>query len=121
MICGYCGNEAEFMSSKQFYGRDYGVNMYVCRPCDAYVGTHGKGKTPLGTLANARLRNIRRAAHSMFDPLWKGKYRKMSRSKAYRVMQELMDLPPKKAHIGMMDEEQCFELIRKLKEYRGLA
>jgi len=93
MICNYCGNEAEFMTSKEFYGQDYGVNMYVCRPCDAYVGTHGKGKTPLGTLANKRLRSMRKTAHSMFDPLWKGKYRKMGRSKAYQVMQKLKSNP----------------------------
>lgn len=121
MICGYCNNEAEFMSSKEFYGQDYGVNMYVCRPCDAYVGTHGKGKTPLGTLANKRLRSMRKTAHSIFDPLWKGKYRKMGRGNAYQVMQELMNLPPEKAHIGMFNEEQCQELIQKLKEYRGIA
>lgn len=119
MICSYCGKKAEFMSSEEFYGRDYGVNMYVCRPCDAYVGTHGKGKMALGTLANKRLRSLRKTAHSIFDPLWKGRNRKMNRNKAYQVMQKLMNLPPEKAHIGMMNENQCLELIQKLKEYRG--
>lgn len=120
MECNYCGKEAEFMSSKEFYGRDYGVNMYVCRPCDAYTSTHGKGKTPKGTLATPRLRKLRMTAHSIFDPLWRGKYRRMSRGKAYRWMQEAMDMTPEQAHIGMMNEEQCQELILKLKEFRGI-
>lgn len=118
--CPYCGAEADFVSSREFYGRDYKTNIYVCYPCDAYVGTHGKGGTPLGTLANKQLRLLRMTAHSIFDPLWKGKYRKMGRNGAYRLMQRLMDLPPEKAHIGMMNEEQCQELILKLKDYRGI-
>ena len=120
MECPYCSGPVKFLSSKEFYGKDYGTNVYVCFPCDAYVGTHGKGKTPLGTLANKRLRTLRMTAHSIFDPLWKGKHRKMGRGKAYGVMQALMNLPPEKAHIAMFDEEQCLMLISKLKEYRGL-
>lgn len=119
MNCPYCGNEAKFMSSKEFYGKDFGSNLYVCRPCDAYVGTHGKGKTPLGTMANQRLRELRKTAHSIFDPMWRGKY-KMSRSKAYAWMAEVMDLPGEKAHIGMFNDDQCKALIEKAKEKRGL-
>lgn len=120
MECPYCTGPVEFLSSKQFYGKDYGTNVYVCYPCDAYVGTHGKGKTPLGTLANKPLRQLRMTAHSIFDPIWKGKFRKMGRAGAYRLMQRLMNLPPEKAHIAMFDEDQCRLLISKIKEYRGL-
>lgn len=118
--CPYCEMEADFVSSKVFYGTDYGINIYVCYPCDAYVGTHGKGGRPKGTLANKRLRSLRMNAHQLFDPLWKGKYKKMGRTKAYGVMQKLMNLPPEKAHIAMFDEQQCIEFIGKIKEYRGL-
>lgn len=121
MECPYCYQEPEFVSSLQFYGKDYGTNIYVCYHCDAYVGTHGKGKTPLGTLANKRLRSLRMTAHSIFDPLWKGKYRKMGRGKAYKVMQDLMNLPPEKAHIAMFDEQQCIMFIQKMRAYRNLA
>jgi phage nucleotide-binding protein len=114
MICPYCGREPVFLTSKQFYGRDYGTNVYLCRPCNAYVGTHGRGKTPLGTLANKNLRDMRMRTHAAFDPLWKSK--KMSRSKAYKWMAEVMELPGDKAHIGMFDENQCLELLRHLRE-----
>ncbi|WEG13976.1 zinc-finger-containing protein [Pullulanibacillus sp. KACC 23026] len=101
------------MSSEEFYGKDYGANLYVCRPCNAYVGTHGKGKTPLGTMANYNLRQMRKRTHAAFDPIWK--YKRMSRSKAYQWMSEVMNLPPDKAHIGMFDEEQCFELLKHIR------
>jgi hypothetical protein len=114
VICPYCGNETKFMTSKEFYGIDYGTNIYVCYPCDAYVGTHGKSKNPLGTPANRELREMRKYAHSMFDPLWKR--RKMNRTNAYKWMQQVMDLPPEKAHIGMFNEEQCWKLIKCVKE-----
>ncbi|MDP4087365.1 MAG: zinc-finger-containing protein [Bacillota bacterium] len=116
MDCPYCGKTALFMSSKDFYGKDFGSNMYVCKSCDAYVGTHGNSKAPLGTMANAQLRSLRKAAHSLFDPLWKG--RKMSRDGAYRWLQDNMNLPADKAHIGMLNDDQCKELIQKLKTYR---
>jgi len=120
MECPYCFGELKFVTSKEFYGEDYGTNLYVCYECDARVGTHGRGKTPLGTPANKELRNLRMIAHSLFDPLWKGKHRKMGRIRAYRVMQELMDLPPNIAHIAMFNKEQCHKFIVKLKDYRGL-
>lgn len=67
MECPYCTGPVGFTTSKLFYGNDYGINIYVCYPCDAYVGTHGKGKTPKGTLANKQLRSLRMIAHSIFD------------------------------------------------------
>lgn len=114
VVCPYCGKEAQFKTSKEFYGRDYGTNIYVCFLCDAYVGTHGRSKTPLGTMANRELREMRKHAHSVFDPLWRG--RKMSRTKAYKWMQSVMGLSPDKAHIGMFNEDQCWKLIKHVRE-----
>lgn len=114
MDCPYCGHEAEFMTTKQFYGVDYGTNVYVCKDCDAYVSTHGKGKTPLGTMANKELRELRKICHGLFDPLWqRGQY---SRTGAYRFLQRTMDLPAEKAHIAMFNTEQCKKLIAILRE-----
>ncbi|TYS14325.1 hypothetical protein FZC78_19300 [Rossellomorea vietnamensis] len=113
VACPYCGNNAKFITSKEFYGKDYGTNLYSCRPCDAYVGTHGRSKTPLGTLANRSLREMRKRTHASFDPLWKS--RRMSRSEAYQWISEVMQLPPEKAHIGMFNEKQCFELLKHIR------
>lgn len=112
MICPYCNKKAEFLSSREFYGQDYGTNLYVCRPCNARVGTHGKGKTPLGTMANHRLRILRRICHRKFDPMWKYKRNRWARTNAYQWLQKVMNLSPQDAHIGMFDEEQCRKLIK---------
>lgn len=114
VLCPYCGNKAKFITSKELYGKDYGSNVYICRPCNAYVGTHGRGKTPLGTLANRNLREMRKRTHAAFDPLWKTN--RMSRSQAYKWMQDVMGLPAEKAHIGMFDEKQCLELLKHVRE-----
>lgn len=57
---------------------------------------------------------MRKRTHAAFDPLWKT--RKMSRSQAYKWMAEVMNIPPEKAHIGMFNEKQCFELLKHLRE-----
>lgn len=57
---------------------------------------------------------MRKTAHNTFDPLWRG--RKMSRTKAYKWMQKVMSLPPEKAHIGLFNEEQCWKLIKCVRE-----
>jgi len=105
------------MSSKEFYGRDYGTNLYVCLPCDARVGTHKNSRAPLGTLANAALRDLRMQCHKVFDQKWKSG--RMSRTKAYVWLQERMYLSPDKAHIGMFDKNQCNKLLKILKENKS--
>lgn len=110
MLCPYCNNQADFISSKEFYGTDYGTNLYVCRPCDARVGTHGRSEKPLGTMANTRLRELRMQCHKYFDRKWK--LGEMSRSKAYEWLQNAMNLTAKEAHIGMFNELQCEELLQ---------
>ena len=120
ILCPYCGNSAKFMTSKEFYGRDYGTNLYVCRPCDARIGTHERTANALGTLAKAELRELRRVAHSLFDPLWrgvkgKGDTSRVSRKEAYKWLYETMGVSKEDGHIAKFDEEQCRQLIAVLK------
>ena len=120
IVCPYCDQEAKFMSSKEFYGKDYKSNLYVCKPCDAYVGTHGESKKALGSLANKELRAKRMEVHRLFDPLWKGRWKKMSRSEAYTWLRDQMGLSYEEGHIGMFNIDQCNEIIGKLKKFRGI-
>jgi hypothetical protein len=110
MKCPYCGKTARFISSKNFYGKDFGMNIYSCIPCDAYVGTHGDTTKPLGTMANHTLRELRKICHSTFDPYWK--HEGMTRTEAYKWLQQRMDLPAEQAHIAMFDTTQCYKLIK---------
>lgn len=89
--------------------------VYLCRPCNAYVGVHIGTDRPKGSLANAELRGWRKAAHASFDPLWQdGPFKK--RNAAYRWLSEQMKLPIEQTHIGMFTVEQCkaaLEIINK--------
>lgn len=114
VFCPYCGKRAEFVDSAEVYhGRSYGM-IYLCRPCDAYVGCHGNGKgdSPKGRLANAELRRWKIAAHNAFDPLWKFGPFRGRRSSAYAWLAEQMGLPKEKTHIGMFDVAECQQVIQ---------
>ena len=102
VYCDYCGRETEYVDSKVIYGKSYG-KIYLCRNCMAYVGVHKGTDKPLGRLANAELRNWKKAAHAVFDPLWKyGRFR------------------VEKTHIGMFDVGQCRKAIEIIeKETKG--
>ena len=114
VFCPYCGKRAEFVDSAEVYhGRSYGM-IYLCRPCDAYVGCHGNGKgdSPKGRLANAELRRWKIAAHNAFDPLWKFGPFRGRRNAAYAWLAEQMGLPKEKTHIGMFDVAECQQVIQ---------
>lgn len=118
--CPYCCRPAELVDSAVIYGTSYGM-IWLCRPCDAYVGVHRGTETPLGTLANAQLRALRRRAHAFFDRMWKNGG--MTRGAAYRRLSEVMGMTKEEAHIGKFDAVQCRVLIDDmtavLGHYRG--
>jgi hypothetical protein len=112
-MCPYCHEPSELIDSKEIYGRSYGM-AYMCKRCDAYVGTHKGTEEALGRLANKDLRTWKKNAHAAFDPLWKEQG--VERSQAYVWMANKMGLPIEEAHIGMFDIDQCKKLIELIKE-----
>jgi|SRR5882672_9670920 len=112
-LCPYCGKEPEYVDSKTIYGQSYGM-IYLCRPCDAYVGTHKRWpKKALGRLANKELREYKKLAHTAFDPLWqKGIFE--SRNDAYGWLSDFLELPLEYTHIGMFGVYTCKKLIDKI-------
>jgi len=110
--CPYCTKQTELVGGKEIYPHRpdlYGKRFYLCRGCNAYCGCHPGTVKPLGSPAGPRLRQLRRDAHDTFDRLWKNGY--MSRNAAYRWLCDQMDLPQKKCHIGMFNEQQCHDVI----------
>jgi len=97
-------------SAEIYGGRSYGM-IWLCRPCDAYVGTHKNSKdhAPLGRLANKELREWKKKAHAVFDPLWKTG--NMGRKEAYRFLCEKMNMTESQAHIGKFDVVECKKLV----------
>jgi hypothetical protein len=110
--CTYCGREAEWVPNKDLYGRNYGKSymIWLCRPCDAYVGCHNNTRTPKGSFANRELRAARRAAHAAIDPLWQsGKY---NRKTVYIRLKEAFG---EWVHVGTSDVQRCKEIIETAK------
>jgi len=120
LICPYCGSLAKIAQRKVVSGRPLDtLPVYVCGnypACDAYVGCHLGTEKPLGSLANKRLRSFRMKAHRAFDFVWKTG--RATRDEAYALMAELLNLPPEKAHIGMLDVQQCKLVMATFNEAR---
>lgn len=103
-VCPYCNRRAKLEDSAIVYQRSYGP-IWHCAPCAAFVGVHRNSPVyaPLGTLANAELRALRRRTHAAFDPIWQSGT--MRRGEAYGWLADRMGLAV--AHVGEFDLEQC--------------
>lgn len=119
VICPYCQKPAVLVDSATVYGgRSYGP-IWLCRPCGAWVGCHRHSREhwPLGRLANAELRELKKAAHAAFDPLWqaamlhRGWPKQRARQEAYRWLASTLDIEGRLCHIGMFNAEQCREVV----------
>ena len=95
MDCPYCSKEAVWVENKEVYGRNYGNSymIWLCKPCDAFVGCHNNSRRSLGTIANKELRNARKWTKNLFikrkmDDNWK--CNKKTKSKAYMYLNDLM-------------------------------
>lgn len=107
--CPYCGAPSVLTDSIEIYGVSYGM-IYLCRPCDAYCGTHKSDQTTaLGRLANKELRFWKKQAHAAFDPLWKSGL--MQRNDAYTWLSQKMETERDLTHIGMFDVDQCKRVV----------
>lgn len=121
--CPYCHRPAILVDSAEVYhGTSYGL-IWLCRKCDAYVGTHKGTEEPLGRLANKELRDWKIKAHAAFDPLWQAKLRKRraergpeykqayARGSGYKWLAVQMGISAQQCHLGMFDVEQCKRVI----------
>lgn len=109
MICPFCKQPARWVQNQEIYGRNYGKSymIWLCKPCDAYVGCHNNTDVPMGSMANKEMREWRKLAHSVFDPLWKKG--NMTRRKAYRTLAKVFG---HEVHIGESDVETCKQIIK---------
>lgn len=120
-VCPYCGHGTEYVDSEVIYGRSYGM-VYICRPCDAWVGVHKGTDRALGRLADAELREWKKKAHGYFDILWKQKMqqgigKQKARGLAYKWLSDELGIPPKETHIGMFDVDKCKKVVEVCRKY----
>ena len=121
--CPYCGAKA-VRRSAQVVRRNAGSGeeVYVCARypvCDAYVAAHRDSRLPMGTLANRKLRQMRRDAHLALNRLWEDGY--MSKKEAYRWLQVQLGLPEAEAHIAHFSEYRCAQVICLCDGFTGAA
>ena len=118
IICPYCGARAILRDGTYVYGeRSKGEKLYVCSnypKCDSYVGVHRGTTNPMGTLADASLRNKRIKTHKIFDLIWKNNL--MTRKEAYRWMEYFMGIPKNSGHIANFSDYRCELLMDKCRE-----
>lgn len=102
--CPECGGDMILRSSK--FGLFYGCSKFPS--CRATHGAHKDGR-PLGVPADRYTKDLRIAAHDVFDRLWQSQ--RMTRSEAYEWMRRALSLSPDEAHVGRFDASQCQALI----------
>lgn len=116
--CRYCGAPIVRRSADGIYRENSNrVELYVCAnypACDAYVRIDPRSGRPVGTLANARLRTLRRKAHTAFDQLYQSGY--MTKNDAYSWLAASFCMPKAMAHIGYMDEYSCEQVIERSRQ-----
>lgn len=117
-ICPFCDSAVELVNNSVIYGgRSYGEWPWAYRcmddECDSYVGLHPFTAIPLGTLANAPMRQARKQAKAAFNPLWqRSGPGKMSRSEAYSwLASQLRIEDANTCHIGWFDIETCARVV----------
>ena len=118
ITCPYCNERAEMVQSGVVYG--YNVDywdriIYLCKPCESWVGTHQRNLFPLGTLAKSDLRTLRYRTHTKFDRIWKEGH--LSRKRAYQWLSKKMGIEFEKTHIGFFNEKQCQIVLALVKNY----
>lgn len=118
-LCDYCRRPALRVTGAAMYRNRPDLAdkvIWLCRPCDAWVGSHPGTDIPLGRLANAELRRAKMAAHAAFDPLWQarvaaGESKKKARNGAYEWLAGALGIPRETCHIGMMDAALCRRVV----------
>lgn len=111
--CDACDSQKIALQSRSLMGiRTSGKWPLVwhCETCGAMVGCHTGTDIPLGLMADRITRDARYRAHKAFDPLWKNGH--MVKANAYAWMAKVLGIPFEQAHIGMLNETQCEQLIK---------
>lgn len=123
LICPHCASNVELVDNIKIYRtKSYGAwpYAYLCmgKDCRSYVGLHPYTTIPLGTLATATMRDARKKAKAVFEPLWRDG--NMSRTKAYSWLATQLGIKDHNdCHIGYFDVMMCKQVIEVCERYNG--
>jgi hypothetical protein len=123
-VCDYCGARAVLMRAGDEgypYRDDHGA-LWVCVPCDAWIGTFARStrNVPLGRLANAELRDWKTKLHAALEPLAEAKVRRdgcslfEARAKGYKWLAGELGIDASKGAISIhtLDAAQCERAVQ---------
>ena len=108
--CPDCGDRLILKNSK--YGKFYGCVNYPS--CKGKHSAHQNSGKPMGTPADAETREWRKKAHKAFDKIWN--LYGYSRKEAYGLLQSIMKMTAREAHISRFTKEDCQKLLKLLEE-----
>lgn len=113
--CSYCGNLTELVDSSEVYQESHGL-LYLCRRCNAHVGTMPHSDQALGYTAKEGLRKLRIECKKLYDPIWQAKEktgvkRNAAQAKCRNWIAGVLGINPIEAHVAMFNSEQCKTVI----------
>ena len=113
-----CGKQTVLTTGAEVYPKLKYLHkkpIYICRPCDAYVGCHPGSFNSLGVVANKEHREAKMKAHRAFDPIWQSAT--MIRARAYSWLADQMGILKKDCHIGHFSIEDCNRVVEIANKY----
>lgn len=117
-VCPYCDGDVCAVNNSEIYrGQSYGrwPYIYLCEDCRAYVGMHPETNIPLGTLADAVLREARKVSKNLFQTKLMEPPSNMTRTEAYTWLAARMNITAGNCHFAWFDVKQCEQVIAILK------
>jgi hypothetical protein len=122
--CQHCERVARLTNGAEIYPHRTDLahkRFWKCDPCAAFVGCHppkdserggmGDGTVALGRPANHELRNLRKAAHAAFDPMFRESAGRVSRRDAYTWLAGQLGMSYSECHIGHFTALQCQRVL----------
>lgn len=119
-VCPHCGGACEIANNAEIYGREYGEWPWavLCMGCGAYVGLHPFTGIPLGNLATPAIRDARKKAKAVFNPLWQDG--RMTRTQAYQWLANALGIKDvNECHIGWFGVESCKKVVEVIAKAEG--
>lgn len=120
MKCPKCNNEAIWCENKEIYGKNYGKSymMWLCKPCDMYVGCHNNTKVPLGIMSDKETRKLKMEVKNMWIKKTMGDWNRTGHNKKgkhYFKLSQQLGIPIEKTHFGLFDKETLLKVKELLK------
>jgi hypothetical protein len=117
-VCLYCNHKAKLVTGEVIYPHRpdlHDLSFWNCANCEAYVGCHKGTTTPMGRLADRKLRIAKMAAHAKFDQLWNTKRsvtdRASARTSEYLWLAGELKISKSQCHIGDFDLYTCYKVV----------